>query len=149
LNIDKLDCQNLSWFEDIARLNADSFVAKGEKEYLGFDIDGKDHNISNWEIYSDETIINHSFGYESEVVYIETTDFTMNDILNLLEYYTEKLKIKCNDKNYIYDNYKKDPLKISLTKNNDGDIIKIECSPMWFIAEKTVHKIVMQIPLWN
>ncbi len=145
-DVDKLDCHNLAWFEQFVRENVDTLSCKGKKLYKGFDLDGKDWGSSNWEMFTDETVIYHSFGYESEDLIIESTEINMNDVLNLLEFYIEKIKKKCPDYYYMKEGKK---LQIDVKKDNEGYIKTIECFDINFIAEKSIYKTVIRLNLWN
>jgi len=115
LDIIKNECDDLSWLEEIARFNADSLVYKGIKEFTESDsMDEKAGYRSDWEIYKDETYVTHYTGYEFVMGIIESREFNMNDAFNLMEYYLEKLKSKCNESFYMGGEYRN--LKIKADK---------------------------------
>lgn len=141
-----LNCWNLQWFEKLIRENVDSLVCQGQKTYKGFDPDGKDWGGSNWEIFSDETVIYHLFGYETEDLLIESRVLNMNDILNLLEAYIDKVKEKCPKEQFTEEG---SSLEIKVKLDEEGYIKTIECLQMSFIAEKSIHKTIIRLNLWN
>lgn len=144
--MDKLECSNLAWFEKMARSNVDALVCKGEKVYKGFDLDGKDWGTSNWEIYGDETIIRHVLGYEYEDLIIESTTINMNEVLNILEAYIEKIKKKCPDEFYMKEGNK---LGIDIKHDEKGHIKSIQCYQMEFTAERAINKTIIRLRLWD
>lgn len=133
-------CQNLGWFEDVARLNADTLLVKRDTQYGGFDIDkGGLHSI--WEIYADETEIYHVYSYETHHLVIETRQISMEDILNLLEYFAGKFESTCK-----YDWHIKEgdhlPIKV---ETNPYQITRISCQQLDFIAEQSLNKIQIRL----
>lgn len=138
--IEELSCYNLEWFENLIRANVDTLLCEGNRLYKGFDPD-KGGGSSDWEMYSNETIINHTTSYESYDLVIESNQITMNDILNLLEFYTEQLKKKCSDAYYLREG--DIPLRIDVKKDNNKGIKSIECYQLYFSAEKTIGKIII------
>lgn len=146
LNLPQYDCDNLSWIEDIGRLNADSLIYEGAKEYNGMDpLDGKDNKRSDSQYFKDETIITHYTGYEYMIGIVESVEFNMNDVLNIMEYYIDKLKSKCNESFYMGGEYKN--LKIITKKDENNSVFKIECTEMLFTAEKVAHKVIISFPI--
>lgn len=154
LNVPVLDftaledgCYHLGWIEKLIRINVDSLVYKGDNTYKGFDQDGKDWRRSHWEIYSDETIISHLFSYESEELIIESSKIGMNDILNVVEYYSSKMKEKCTD--YPTLNEEEKELDLNILRDEYGRIKSIECLHLKFKAEKSLYKTTVKVLLWE
>ena len=141
-----LRCWNLEWFEKFIRANVDSLVCQGQKSDKGFDPDGKDWGKSNWEIFTDETVISHVWGYESEDLIIESSELNMNDILNLLEVYIDRIKEKCPTAGFMEGG---NNLEIEVKLDNEGYIKTIKCLPMSFIAERSIYKTIIRLNLWN
>lgn len=141
-NTDELDCYYLTWFERFFRVNADSLVYEGSTTYEGFDPDGKDWGASNWEAFSDETVIKHYTGYEYKDLILESTEITMNDVLNLLEYYVAQLKANCPATYYRQEG---NSLGIEVKKDFRGWIKRIECYQIEFVAERTVDKVAIRL----
>lgn len=131
-----LSIDHLSWFETIALANADSLTYKGHTLFPGFDQDGKDQSNMNWEIYKDGTFLNYDSGYEETNLIIESYEFTMNDVLNILEYYIDELNSKFSD--YMTKNWNH-KLDIQVTKE-ERYIKRIECGYMNFKAESSLTK---------
>lgn len=133
-----------TWWEELIRLNVDSIQCKGKRRYKGFDPD-KGGGISEWELYSNETIIYHSYGYEMMDLIVETNELNMNDLLNLLEYFISE-NDDCNS-SYFYPERKK-YLKIKTQKEKYGcsnRIKRIECETIGFHAEQTINKTIFRI----
>lgn len=143
LDTSKIICEYQTWFEDIFRANANSLVFKGERIYKSLD---KDKGSSTkWEVYKDETIINHFYGYECEFLILENPEITMNDVLNLLEYYIAMLGDKCLSKSENPDEIKSE---IEIIKEYGWRIQKIKCEKIGFNAERINHKIIIEMMLW-
>jgi len=121
-----LSIDHMIWFETIARANADSLIYKGHNLFVGFDQDGKDQSNANWEIYKDGTLLNYVSGYEETYLIIESYEFTLNDILNLLEYYTDILNAKYFDPT---GQDVKNRAKINVIREGQS-IKRIECGRM-------------------
>lgn len=146
LDLTKNECDNLYWFEEIARFNADSIVYKGIKEFKESDsIDEKTGYRSEWEIYKDETYITRYTGYEFEMGIIESREFNMNDAVNIVEYYLDKLKTKCDLEIDMRGEYKN--LKLKYSKDDFFNVVKVECPEIHFSAEKVAHKIIIIYPI--
>lgn len=131
-----------SWFEKFVRANVDTLVYKGSRLKKGFDEDGKDWEGIDWEVYSDETIINQVGTYERIDLVVETTQISVNDILNLLEHQIELViaQNKGNDLDL-------DRLKIVIKKGDDGHIHTIDCPGMEFTAHVFDRKIIITVNL--
>jgi hypothetical protein len=136
----------LAWFENLIRANVDTLIYKGKNLYKGFDLDGKDWSVSNWEIFRDETVICHLFGYENEDLIIESTEISMNDVMNLLEFYIDQLKKNCPDASYAKE---ENGLSIEVKTDYRGRIKSIQCFDLHFVAEKSIHKVIIRLNLWN
>ena len=135
-------CHNHDWFGDLIRLNVDSLECKGKKFYKGFDPD-KGGGFTVWELYSNETMIYHSTGYETTDLIVETRSLNMNDFLNILEYYISEMTA-C-DEAYFSD--KTNIPSVKIKKDNEGFIKKISCPELTFFAEKSIYKTVFTINL--
>lgn len=144
-NSTNVDCSYFKWFENVIRNNVDTLLCSGQKEYKGFDGDGKDRTVSEWEVYSNETEIFHFSGYESLDLIVESRTININDILNLLDFYLEELKIICPE---LYGFKDGSTGEIKLTKAG-GRIIKIENSGILFYAEQSLNKIIISLNLFN
>ena len=98
-NIDfaSINCYDTGLFEAVVRMNTDTLLCSGTRRYNGFDQDGKDSRVSKLEVFNDETRINEVFGYECRDLIIESTTINMNDVLNLSEYFLDKLKDQCSN----------------------------------------------------
>lgn len=148
LNLADNECDNLSWFEDIARFNADSLIYKGSKRYNGIDTtDEKSGNYTRWEYYKDETCITHYSLYEALLGVIESTEFTMNDVLNIWDYYLGQLKTKCDLEIYMGGYYK--DLKLKCSRDDFYNVIKVECPEIDFTAAKIAHKLIISYPIYG
>ena len=135
---------DLVWFEKFARTNVDTLACKGERLYKGFDEDGKDWHKSLWEIFTDETEIYHSFGYESEDLIIESTEINMNDVLNLLEYCIGQIQKTKPDEHSLEEGRS---LQIDVKKDSQGNVKTIECTRLNFFAENNFHKTTIRVNL--
>ena len=133
---------NPIWFEKFVRANVDTLVYKGSRLKKGFDDDRKDWEGIDWEVYSDETIINKVGTYECIDLVVETTQISVNDILNLLEHQIELIiaQNKGNDLDL-------DRLKIVIKREEDGRIHTIDCPGMEFTAHVFDRKITINVNL--
>lgn len=134
-----------SWWVEFAKMNADSLKCSGSKRYPGFDPD-KGGRISQWELFSNETIIYFDYQYELTDLIVETNEINMNDLLNLLEYYI----VQSESCLYSGFNSKYNDIKIDLKKVNFGKhkrIERIDCEELGFHAEKSINKTIFRINL--
>ncbi|HZV69457.1 MAG TPA: SH3 domain-containing protein [Saprospiraceae bacterium] len=135
-----LQCNNLRWFEDVIRANMDTLLHKGTTLKKGFDIDGKDWHQSMWEIYKDGTMIDYQTGYEWSDLMITTNRMAMNDILNLLDIYIDKLMEFCSP------SYFEDGIKPKIEVTGDSyQTTKVSCPHFLFQADQVLNKIVIQL----
>jgi hypothetical protein len=126
-----ISADHMIWFETIARANTDSLIYKGNTLFEGVDQDEKERSNSNWEIFRDGTLLNYVSSYEETYLTIESYEITLNDILNLLEYYTDILNEKYFDQPGEEPKYR---ATINIIRNGSA-IKRIECERMHFSAE--------------
>ncbi len=132
LDITKLNCYHLEWFEKIAYENCDSLIYNGHNLIPGYDQDGKDRAETNWKVYRNGTIIKYISGYEETDIVIESTQFTMNDIMNLLDYYTNMLNSNCRKFSIANEKH----LEFKVIKE-ESYIKRVECTQMDFVGENS------------
>ena len=139
--LEKPGCCRYPYLEEIVRLNVDSLIGKGERNWKGFgETDGRS---AKWELFKDGTLIQYWGYYESEDLVVESYNITMYDILNLLEYYLDNLPDCCK-------NPERGPYKIDLEKDEfTRDILSIKCQKLWFSAKSLGDKIIIVSNLYD
>lgn len=142
-DINQLDCGYLTWFENLIRENVDSLICAGIKEYNGFDGDGKDWTVSEWELFNNETEIYYFSGYESRSLIIESRIISMNDILNLLDFYIDQMITKCPE---IYGYKVENRPEIKISKHGEH-IFEISCPTMRFYSQESLNKVIIKLSL--
>ena len=132
------NCWRYDQFEEILKLNIGTITCKGEREFKSFWEKGV--GFTKWEQYDDGTIIENWFSYECEDLIVQTFNFTMFDILNLLDNYIQNLTKECRAN----ENY-----KVKVNKIDDHYIESIECQALRFSAKNTGGRLVILLNIYD
>lgn len=135
-----IDCYQSVFFEEFIKCNLDTLVCKGNSCYNCGDVRLEIRN--EWEIYTNRTLVTYQVGEDWDSRIIESYDITMNDLLNLMDYFIFKRKQKCTaeDQSFIED-VGTIP-EIIISKGIDGSISKLEYEHIGFYAEaQTMQKV--------
>lgn len=126
------NCWRYDQFAEILKLNTGSLTCKGERKFNSFW--EKSLGFTKWELYDDGTIIENSFSYECEDLIVQSYNFTMFDILNLLDNYIQNLTKECRaNKNY----------EVKVNKIYGHYIESIECQSLRFSAKNIGGRLVI------
>lgn len=134
----KQNCLRYNQFEEILNLNIGRLTCEGERKFQSFW--EKSKGYCNWQVYDDGTIIEHSFGYEFEDLIVHSYNFSMDDILNLLENYIHNLPTDCKG-------LQKYDIKVKTDEGNE--IESIECFDLRFSAKVGGDHIVIQSNIFD
>jgi len=126
------NCWRFEQFEEIIKLNIGSLTYNGEREFNGFW--EKSLGFIKWELYDDGTIRENSFSYECEDLIVHSYNFTMFDILNLLDNYIQNITKECREN----ENY-----EVKVNKIDGHYIDSIECQALRFSAKNTGGRLVI------
>ena len=126
-----------SWWIDLVKLNTNTSICELELFYKGFDPD-KGGGKSNIKLYSNGTIIREVVGYESVSLVVETDLLNMNDLLNIIEYYSIS-KIACDVD--FYEQYQEETPKVNFEKDVNGYISEIECHQLGIHAKNVIGNV--------
>lgn len=112
-------------------------VHEGEINYFG-DHD-KDSYIVNYKHYADGNSLTETTGYEWQNYVFESYDFTLNDVMNVMEYYIAYSHKYCSQ----FGDTK--PAILNPLKNSSGRVTKIKCSyPLAIVAYQVGFKTVIE-----
>ncbi|HEX5625456.1 MAG TPA: hypothetical protein VFX48_05525, partial [Saprospiraceae bacterium] len=98
---------------------------------------------SEWEQFDDETQITYYTGPDFQDLIMESTDLDMNDVINLLDYYTHKVKSKCLPKDET--DAAAPQFNMKFTRDSNREVIRVECPDMDFVASKSYYKIILKM----
>lgn len=138
-----IDCYQSVFFEEFIKLNLDTLICKGHNCYSCGDV--RLEISYDWEIYANRTQVTYQVGEDWDSRIIESYDITMNDLLNLMDYFIFRRKQECTKEDLSYNEDVGTIPELIITKGADGSISKLEYEHVGFYAESQAMQKVLVI----